>query len=141
MVRDPAPDFAAASKPAPAKPKYPPPFSLRLTEQERAWLREKAGRWSIGAYIRMRLFGDAASPRQAERRQPSVDQTALGRALGALGQSRLASNLNQIAKAANLGVLPVTPELADELRAACEDIRKMREALIEALGIKPVGCP
>ncbi len=134
-------DFNRAKRPRKANGKrtYPPPFSLRLTEEERAWLRAKAGSRSIGAYIRMRVFGEDASPRKVERRQPSVDQAALAGSLGALGQSRLASNMNQIAKAAHTGALPATPELLEELRAACEDIRQMRSALIEALGIKPVG--
>ena len=126
----------ASSGKAPSKKKYPPPFSLRLTLEERAALDARAGTRPLGAYIRQQLLGGAVSPRKS-RRRPGVDQEALGRALGTLGQSRLASNLNQIAKAANTGALPVTLELSEELRAACEHVSQMRQALIAALGIKP----
>ncbi|MEM8986540.1 MAG: plasmid mobilization relaxosome protein MobC [Pseudomonadota bacterium] len=71
-----------------------------------------------------------------KKRSPVADDAALARVLGALGQSRLASNLNQIAKAANQGVLTVTPDLIDELSDACADVRAMRQDLIAALGFK-----
>ncbi|VXC98358.1 conserved hypothetical protein [Oceanicaulis sp. 350] len=119
--------------------KYPPPFSLRLSEEERALLRQRAGRRSLGEYIRHVLFGDHASPRKVKCRQPSeADQNAATQLAG-LGQSRLASNMNQIAKAANIGALPVTPDLVRELHQACTDIAAMRAALIASLGIKPKG--
>ncbi|ADM09294.1 hypothetical protein PB2503_06132 [Parvularcula bermudensis HTCC2503] len=81
------------------------------------------------------MFCDAASPRRTYRK-PRPHDAAIGKALAALGQSRLSSNMNQIAKAANLGTLSVTPELSEELASACADIRAMRSALVEALGLK-----
>ena len=126
------PDFQAAAKPA---RKRPAPLSLRVTDEERAFLEKAAGSRSVNAYIREKVFGDAASPRRIYRK-PRPDEAAISQALGQLGQSRLSSNLNQIAKAANLGTLPVTTELSAELAAACSDIRAMRSALIEALGLK-----
>lgn len=57
--------------------------------------------------------------------------------LGGLGQSRLASNVNQLAKAANMGALPVSPEVEAELLESCAAIREMREALVKALGVRP----
>lgn len=115
--------------------KRPPPLSVRVSEEERAILnREAAGR-SVNGYIREKLFGPDVVRRRV-RKAPSVDQEALGRVLGALGKSRLSSNLNQIAKAANMGALPVSPELAKELHEACAEIRAMRADLIKALGIK-----
>ena len=53
--------------------------------------------------------------------------------LAELGKSRLASNLNQLAKAANTGSLPVSPETEQALVQACEDVRRMRHALPAAL--------
>ena len=44
--------------------------------------------------------------------------------------------MNQIAKAANIGALPVTPELEDELFAACAAIQDMKSELVTALGVK-----
>ncbi|HAQ34722.1 MAG: hypothetical protein CMF74_09925 [Maricaulis sp.] len=119
--------------------KYPPPFSLRLSEHERAILRHRAGRRSLGEYIRHVLFGERASPRKVTRCQPSESDRDAAAQLAGLGQSRLASNINQIAKAANMGALPVTPDLLEELHQACADIRAMRDALIASQGLKVRG--
>lgn len=124
-----------------AKKKAAPPFSIRFTEEERARLTSEARKQPLAAYIRSKLFGDkvSARPRRPRRRSPlpHMDQIALGKVLGELGQSRLASNMNQIAKAANMGALPATPELEQELYEACAAIRDMRHQLIGALGIRP----
>ncbi|WP_019959573.1 hypothetical protein [Woodsholea maritima] len=133
-----AKSFARAGKP---KAGSPPPFSLRLTFEERAALDAMAGGRPLGAYIRDQLLGDKVSKRASERRKPRADEVALARLLSALGQSRLSSNLNQIAKAAHMGALPVTPELIDELHEACADIEAMRDALMAGLGLKPGGPP
>lgn len=119
--------------------KYPPPFSLRLSEEERAILRQRAGRRSLGEYIRHVLFGERSSPRKVKRCQPSESDQNAAAQLAGLGQSRLASNMNQIAKAANIGALPVTPDLLEELHQACADIRAMRDALIASQGLKVRG--
>jgi len=118
--------------------KRPAPLSLRVTEEERALLKKLAGNRSVNAYIRQKVFGDAASPRRSYR-QPGADDAAIARALSVLGQSRISANLNQLAKAANMGALPITPELKDDLAAACADVRAMRAELIAALGIKARG--
>jgi hypothetical protein len=60
----------------------------------------------------------------------------LGQLLALLGQSRLANNLNQLAKAANQGSLPVTAEIEAELQQACAHILEMRLLLLKALGIR-----
>ena len=125
-----------------AERKQPPPFSIRFTDEERAILYREAGKLALAAHIRQKLFGDGVSPRRSTKptrkpQRPSIDRQALGKALGELGKSRLASNMNQIAKAANIGALPVTPELVADLKAACADIRLMRATLMKALRIKP----
>src|SRR6056297_727977 len=101
------------------RPKYPPPFSLRLTFDERAKLDLLRGSMPLGRYIREQVLGDDAAPRKKRGRYPVKDHEALGRVLGALGSSRLSSNLNQLARASNTGSLPVTPETEAELREAC----------------------
>lgn len=122
------------------KPKHPSPLSLRLTHEERARLERDAGDSTLSSYIRWRLFGENAAPSGFSRRpkrksrRPHVDHVILAQLLGALGKSRLASNLNQIAKAANIGALPVTKELEVELHEACAEISEMRNALMQALG-------
>jgi hypothetical protein len=59
----------------------------------------------------------------------------LGRVLAELGRSRIANNLNQLARAANSGSLPMTPEVEATLHEACEAVAPLRGDLIEALGL------
>ena len=117
------------------RPKRPAPFSLRLSDQERKLLIEMAGRKPLGTYIRQRLFGEEATPRRRAVR-PRVDDQKLAGVLSELGRSRIASNLNQLAKSANMGVLDVSPEVEKELEYACAAVVAMREALIIALGLR-----
>ena len=57
--------------------------------------------------------------------------------LAELGHSRLASNMNQLAKAANTGALDASEHTTREILEACWAIAQMRELLIRALGLKP----
>ncbi len=114
----------------------PPPFSLRLSEAERATLEARAGSKPLGAYIRDTLLGDDQQPRQAHRR-PTHDQEAIAQLLAELGNARLANNLNQLAKAANAGALPVNAETLKAILTACHDVRVMRACLLAALGFRP----
>jgi len=116
--------------------KYPPPFSLRLTFEQRTRLEQEAGTMGLGAYIRSQLFGaDEGAGRRTRTRYPVKDEQALARVLGELGQSRIANNLNQLAKAANIGSLEVTLETETELQEACAAIQAIRRDLIAALGL------
>ena len=133
------PEFNAAAKSN--APKYPPPFSLRLTFEERALLEKSAAGMSLGAYIRSQLFGDQATPRRTRGRFPVKDHASLGRVPGQLGASRLSANLNQLARAVNTGILPVTPETDEALQEACAAIEEMRAELLQALGKAPGGPP
>ena len=110
---------------------YDPPFSLRLSFQERARLQEMADGEPLGSYIRDQLLKSGPT----RRRLSVADREALLRVLGMLGQSRLSSNLNQLAKAANTGSLPVTPETEAALMHAALDVMAMRRMLMRALGL------
>ena len=133
--------FNEIAKPEAKKADYPPPFSLRLTYEERARLDAERGDESLASYIRERLFGDNAAPRKKRGNSPVQDKEALGRIAGALGQSRLSQNMNQIAKAVNSGSLPVTPETEAEIKEACREISELRTALLAALGKVPGSEP
>lgn len=134
------PQFQTAARPhgqREAKPrKRPPPFSLRLTAAERAQLEAEAGIQPLGAYIRSRLFDGKAPKRPCQSFRPVQDQQALAQLLALLGSLRLSSNLNQLAKAANCGALPVDEGVEKELTDACQEIRWMRQILMTALGLK-----
>ncbi len=117
--------------------KRTPPFSLRLTFEQRARLEQEAAGSSLSAYIHERLFGAEAPPARRKRgKAPVKDQQAIAELLAKLGQSRLSSNLNQLARLANLGALPVTPDTETAIIEAAGDIAAMRKMLIEALGLE-----
>lgn len=131
---------SSGSKP---KKKRKPPFSLRLSKDERLRLEAEAAGAPLGAYIKAKLIG-GSSPILVKRRQtgyPVEDRKSLAQALALLGQSRIANNLNQLAHAANIGALPMTPETEAELVAALRDVRRMRHLLLAAVGLKPEGEP
>lgn len=131
-----------ALKPVAANPYHKPrrkprpaPFSIRLSDAERAQLEAEAKGAPLGAYIKAKAL--EGEPLRIRRSGSSVqDQTALVRVLALLGQSHLANNLNQLARAANSGSLPMTPETEACLRQALDDVRVLRRLLITALGLK-----
>lgn len=114
-----------------------PPFSLRLTFDERARLEELAGNEPLGSYIERKVFdGKGAGMKRARsrKRRPIKDEQHLAQVLAMLGHSRIANNLNQLAKTANLGTLPVMPDTERDIRRACADVALMRRELHRALG-------
>ncbi|MFK7957589.1 MAG: hypothetical protein AB8B96_15925 [Lysobacterales bacterium] len=114
-------------------PNKPAPFSVRLTLEERNLLEERAGRQPLGRYIREQLLGQEATRRKIVQR-PKVNDEQLAAVLSMLGQTHLASNLNQLARHANMGTLDVDREICDELQEACDAVIVMRDALLSALG-------
>jgi len=116
--------------------KRPAPFSLRLSFDEKQKLIEDAGRQSISAYIKSRLFDPDASVKQARGLNPVKDQKALAQLLGMLGASRIAKNLDGLADAARVGALPLGDETEKAIKRACDDVRIMRRFLLAALGIR-----
>lgn len=116
----------------------PAPFSLRLTADERATLKRRAGTMPLASYIKSRLFdGDLTMASARSRlRSPVKDQKALAEVLACLGATRIANNLNQLAKAANSGSLYFDRETKTEIAVACNDVRAMRQLLMKALGMK-----
>lgn len=117
------------------KAKRPAPLSIRVTEEERAYLKRKAGKKPVSAYVRDRVLGDVAASRKAVQ-SPAVDNEMLGRVLGLLGKSELSKNLCLLAVAAEHGALIIDEETAGDLKAACEDVRRMRLLLVSALGLR-----
>lgn len=114
----------------------PAPFSLRLTAEDRARLDRDAAGMSLGSYVRWRLFDPDKPPPRTRGKFPVKDHQALSRVLAALGQSRIANNLNQLAAAAHLGALPVTPDVEASLNEAARQVASMRQMLIKALDVR-----
>jgi hypothetical protein len=92
----------------------------------------------LGAYIRGELLGQTASPRRKQR-QPKVDEKQVAALLAGLGASRIPSNLNQLAKHANMGTLDASEDITQQLQDACAAVMAMREALFIALGLRSGG--
>ena len=112
----------------------PAPVSIRFSDFEKAYVREMAGGLPLGTYIKRVVLGVKARPNPPK--QPIPDAKALGQILGFLGRSRVANNLNQLAKAVNLGALPVDKETEADIKSACAEIAMMRTLLMAALGRK-----
>ena len=117
------------------KNKYPAPFPLRLSREERKELNRLAGGRPLGDFIKDALFDKKLRPPQPNK-APMQDQKLLAKILGALGKSRIASNINQLAKAANSGSLPVNEDVLKALFEVMRTIEWMRKSLIEGMGIK-----
>lgn len=113
------------------------PVSLRMTFEEKMRLDREAAGMSLAAYIRWRLFDPNNPPPKSRGKHPVKDHQALSQLLALLGQSRLANNMNQLARAANSGSLPFTPETERLLTEAAADIAEMRRLLLEALNLEP----
>lgn len=120
------------------KCKSPPPFSLRLSADERAHLKSQAGNKPLGAFIRDKLLGDSAEKRRKVRR-PGRNHETLALLLSELARSRLSASLGELAHAASIGTLDVTPETIDNINQACRDIADIRSRLIAGLGVKVEG--
>ena len=132
---------AAAPLPRPrrVRRKQPSPFSLRLSAAERQRLAEESGGRPLGEYIKEKLLSDGKSARSRRPIATVEDRQAMAQLLSLLGTKRYASNLNQLAHLANLGILAMTEDERLELAAAIAHIAELRRLLIQALGLKASG--
>lgn len=137
------PFAAAAENSAPRTRRAPvkraAPFSIRLTAEERAALEAAAGGKALGAYVRSRILDNVPAKHQPAPRRPDEDHKALGRVLARLGQSELASSLEGLAKAAEMGALSLSPDVVAQLTVACNEVKAMRLDLMQALGLRQQG--
>ena len=62
-----------------------------------------------------------------------VDRKLLGKLVGVLGKTRMSSNINQLAKAANSGSLSVDEEMVKKLDQACLTIKWVGISVVSAL--------
>jgi hypothetical protein len=129
---------ASGPKPRTTKTKRPAPFSLRLSAEERARLVAEGNGAPLGAYIKAKVLSGTTKPVRTRRTGlPIYDRKVLAKALALLGNSRIASNIKQLARAANIGALPVTRETEAELVWAAQQIRELRALLIVAMDVTP----
>ena len=107
-----------------------------MSFDEKALLERDAAGMSIAAYIRCRLFDPDNPPPRNRGKHPVKDQQAIAQLLALLGQSRLANNVNQLARLANSGSLPMTPDTERTLIEAAGDIAQLRKLLLQALNLE-----
>ncbi|MBL8554608.1 MAG: plasmid mobilization relaxosome protein MobC [Phenylobacterium sp.] len=102
-------------------------LTIRFTPDERATVDDHAARAGLtsGSYARQVLLG-APAPRQVRR--PPVERQELVRILSQLGH--VGSNVNQIARSANANM----PMQRSALVAALDDLKRVRDAILAALG-------
>lgn len=105
------------------------PLSIRLSFRERKLLENLAGKVSLSAYIRSRIFSHTDSITKDDKNQ-------LAQILGLLGQSNIASNLRELTSLARSGSLALTPEITSKLEKACNEISEIKSMIMKALRIK-----
>ncbi|WP_169195392.1 hypothetical protein [Devosia sp. MC1541] len=117
----------------------PAPFSIRLSEADRARLAMEAAGAPLGAYIKAKILGGIPEGRKRRKVLTIQDREALARALALLGRSDLLRSLQDMARAAEIGALAITPETEAELRDALAAVHDIRLAIIKALGHRTGG--
>ncbi|WP_299825380.1 hypothetical protein [uncultured Roseobacter sp.] len=112
------------------------PLTLRLTPEERARLEELAAGMTLSAYVRACVFAEDTKLRKSRPADIVEDKKAAAEALALLGQSRIASNLNQLAYHANIGALIVGETEKADIAEANAHLLAIRTLLMDALGKK-----
>ena len=97
-----------------------------------------AGNMPLAAYIKSLLFAEDAPKYRKRRRTSYVDEKLLAELLACLGATRIANNLNQLAKAANSGSLYFDQDTKTDIKRACDDVHAMRIMLMRALNMPVV---
>jgi hypothetical protein len=125
--------FSKAAK-MPAARRKTVPVTIRLTEEERARLEEMAAGTTLSTYVRACLFAQQEKRRKRRAGTVVADKKAAAEALALLGQSRIASNLNQLAYQANIGALVIEDRERLKIEEAYTHILSLRALLVKALG-------
>ncbi|WP_282078888.1 plasmid mobilization protein [Epibacterium ulvae] len=110
------------------------PLTLRLTVEERARLEELAAGMTLSAYVRACVFAEKERLRATRPADAMAEKKALAEVMGLLGHSRIASNLNQLAHHANLGLMIEDDRAKDQIAEANQHLLAIRTALMAALG-------
>ncbi len=97
-------------------------------------LEDLADGMTLSAYVRACVFAEETRRRKRRPKTVVEDKKAAAEALALLGQSRIASNLNQLAYHANIGVLIVGEAEKAEIAEANAHLAAIRGLLMQALG-------
>lgn len=108
------------------------PFSVRFTPEERAQVEAQAGNMPLGSYIKTALLTQDAPSYRKRRKPPVKNQELLAQVLACLGSTRLASNLNQLAKATHIGTFYFDADAKIAILRTTNDVAMMRQLLMQA---------
>lgn len=108
---------------------------LRVTPEEKAKFIKLADGTPVSRYI---IDAILKHGKRAPKSLRKLDKDSIAQLLGVLGKSRISNNINQLAKAANSGSLPVNEDVIKALNESVAAILWMRDTLIKALGLKSV---
>lgn len=114
-------------------------MTLRVTTAERMkWdYQAKALGLSTSKFIRTALASDEVQRKVAKLLAKENARKDYAVLLQALGKSRIASNLNQLAYHANVGTLNCTPDVVTQINEAYDAIMHIRTLLIQGTGGRP----
>lgn len=111
-------------------------YRLARVELERLKYEAKVLNVSTGAYVRMLTVGEEVRKKLAFTLERKNRRAEFATILIALGKSRIASNLNQLAYAANTGSLLFTPDVIAQVNEAYEAIMYIRDLIIKETGVR-----
>ena len=129
-------EFRANATPSKRKGKASPRLSFRLSDEELAELKAKAGKLSISAYVRKRLFGNHGTRPSVRQSNSTGNSRALAQVLALLGKSDVYRNLNMIAAEARAGSLLLDEQTMKQIDEACRAVSRMRNELVAALDLR-----
>lgn len=115
------------------------PYSVRITPVQRRFISEQAQqmKMSDAQWSRYQMFDNTnLTASYSGLITPQYDDKAIAQLLYFLGQSRIANNLNQLAKQANMGTLVMNPDGYHKIDQSYRGVQWMRSTLIQALGLK-----
>jgi hypothetical protein len=123
------------------------PLCLRVTAEERRFLVDRAREGqhgSVSGFVRAQLFGMIRSGggdanANALGRSSAMERLKmLAQVLGTLGSSKALLHLTELAEAARIGALPLTPDVVRDIRGACDAVIDIRNLLLRALGVRRI---
>ena len=111
-----------------------PYVTLRFSEADYAKLKDLADGMALSTFILARALSEELPKRCGPKAAPIQDQAALAQVLALLGQSRIASNFNQLAYHANISALSIENREHSQINEAYDNVILMRRLLLKALG-------
>ncbi|MEM7507585.1 MAG: hypothetical protein AAF415_12655 [Pseudomonadota bacterium] len=112
-----------------------PRLTIRLTPEEYAEIKAKAGAKPLATFARELLLAKADRRRNAQVRAVMHDQAAYARILAMLGASAAVQAFRDAVRGTSNGTLPTSKDIEASLDAVVADIAEIKRLLMQALGV------